>query len=432
MHRPTSWEVLNVLSAVASRVGGKLIGLVFIVVLARISTPTEFASYSYLIALALLFVILTDSGMGAAAGRDVARGDIGLATVYREGVAGAAAGGALGAIALCAVGLLDSGPGSEGMALAFAALFVAFNAVFNFQASILRSSGRHWVESALQVVGGALFVIVGVAIVLSGLGIGALMAAFAIKEATMVCLAQAYLPDPRRAARKPDAWRGLLASGIVMSVATILFAVTLRMSQIALGNIGTVDELASYSVSYRFLEATGVVCAAIGVGIGPLLCARFAGDEVRARRSVVKALAVAGGAALVVTPVAVAVTPFVVSTAFGERYRVAGPAAQLFVATIPIMLILFVSWFALLAQRRERIVVAAAAGGALVAGASTLLVVHSQDAMSAAIGAALGVTTMSAICVSGVLWRPKALSRPGTSDRATSAVELTLARGAGE
>ncbi|HTI34513.1 MAG TPA: oligosaccharide flippase family protein, partial [Miltoncostaea sp.] len=89
-------------AVLGSRLFGKALSFAFIVVLVRSVGEEDVAAYSYLVALALTFSILSDTGVSVIAGRDVARGDVGVAAAYRAGLAAVLGGCVIGALAVAA------------------------------------------------------------------------------------------------------------------------------------------------------------------------------------------------------------------------------------------------------------------------------------------------------------------------------------------
>lgn len=399
-------------AVLGSRLFGKALSFAFIVVLVRSVGEEDVAAYSYLVALALTFSILSDTGVAVIAGRDVARGDVGLAAAYRAGLAAVLAGCAVGALAVAAFGLVDSGPGSGGAALAMTAVFVAVNGVFNFQCDLLRGDGRLGLEAGLQTVGGTLFVLVGTAVVLAGGGLALLMAAFAVKEMAMVALTQRFLPSPARAPRTPGlGWR-LLRAGILVSLATTCLAIVLRATLVVLSNVAGVGESARYSVAYRFAEIAFMVAQVLGIALLPALSARYAADRADGRRFALRLLVMCGGALLLVTPLLVWATPPVLTAVFGEQYAGAGDAARVLVGMLPLLMVLMLAWNALIADRREGPLLAAGVAGVAAVGLGTLWIAHHQTGLAAAETAVAAFAAMTVVCLGALLLEREPAERP--------------------
>ena len=407
-------------AVLGSRLFGKALSFAFIVVLVRSVGEEDVAAYSYLVALALTFSLLSDTGVAVIAGRDVARGDVGLAAAYRAGLPAVLAGCAIGAFAVAAFGLLDSGPGSGGAALAMAAVFVAVNGVFNFQCDLLRGDGRLGLEAGLQTIGGTLFVVVGTAVVLAGGGLAILMTAFALKEAGMVVLTQRFLPWPLRSSSAPGlAWR-LLRAGLLVSLATTCLAIVLRATLVVLSNVADVAESAHYAVAYRFAEIAFMVAQVLGIALLPALSARFAADRREGRRFALRLVAVAGGALLLVTPLLVWATPPVLTAVFGQEYAGAGEAARVLVGMLPVLMALMLAWNALIADRRERpLVIAGLAGVAAMAGGA-VWISHHPTGLAAAEAATASFVTMAVVCLGALALT----AREPTPEPAARAVSL--------
>lgn len=403
-------------AVLGSRLFGKALSFAFIVVLVRSVGEADVAAYSYLVALALTFSLLSDTGVAVIAGRDVARGDVGLASAYRAGLPAVLAGCLLGALLVTAFGLIDSGPGSAGAALAMTAVFVAVNGLFNFQCDLLRGDGRLGLEAGLQTVAGVLFVVVGTVVVLVGGGLVLLMSAFALKEVAMVGLSQRFLPWPGRAAPAHGlGWR-LLKAGIVVSLATTCLALVLRASLVVLSNAAGVTETAHYAVAYRFAEIAFMVAQVLGIALLPAMSARFAADRADGRRMALRTVGIATAAVAVVTPLLVWITPPVLVGVFGDSYAGAGPAARLLVGMLPVLMALTLSWNALIADRRERPLLIAGVAGVATAVVGAFWIAHDPVALAAAGSALACFAVMGLVCVGAlVLVRHAETLRPSSS-----------------
>ena len=394
---------VGALATLASRMIGKGLSFGFIVVLARTVSPQQFASYSYLVALALTFSLLCDSGVAVVAGRDVARGDLGLGAAYRGGFSTVLAAGSIGALLVAAFGVVASGPGIPPMALVFTAAFVLVSNVSNFQADLIRGSGRLGLEAGLQVVGGVLFVVVGTVIVISGLGLVALMAAFTFKEILMVGISQLALPWLRSAPRTPGLWRQLLRAGIVMSAATTCLALLARASLLVLSNVASATETAHYAAAFRFGEISIFACVTLGFGLLPAMSDRYSKDRAAGARLALRLTGLTVGVALVITPPLVLITPWVVTAVFGPAYAGAGSSAEILVAMLPLLMLLALSWNALLADRRERSVLIAALAGVAAACVSSTWIVADPNVRTAALSAVISFGAVAVVCAWSML-----------------------------
>jgi O-antigen/teichoic acid export membrane protein len=408
------------LATLVSRLIGKGLSFGFIVILVRQVSQTDFAAYSYLVALALTFSLLSDSGVAVVAGRDVARGDLGLAAAYRGGLNTVMGAGVIGALAVGAFGVVAPGPGIPPMALVFTAAFVLVSNVSNFQCDLLRGAGRLGLEGALQIVGGVLFVAVGTTIVVLGWGLVALMAAFTLKELLMVGIIQLALPSPRSAPHTPGLGRSLLRIGIIMSAATTCLAILARLSLIVLSNVAPARETAHYAAAFRFGEIALMVCHTLGLGLLPYMSRRYAVDRKAGARLALRLTALAVGACLLVTPLLVLITPTVVTFVFGAEYAGAGVSAEILVGMLPILMLLILTWNALLADRRERSVLVAAIAGLAAAGASSTWIVAEGSGRSAALSALVSFAAVAVVCTWSLL-RASAGGRRSAPPRLTSA-----------
>ncbi len=112
---------------------------------------------------------------------------------------------------------------------------------------------------------------------------------------------------------------------------------------------------------------------------------------------------VSTGAVAVLTLPAVLLTRPVTLAVFGHRYEAAVLPAQVLVAVTPLVLLHFVTWSVLVAERRERWVTAAAAGGAMVAVLLTSWIILRPDATVTAAATALAIAAATVALVVGAM-----------------------------
>ena len=399
----------GVLATIGSRFLTKALSLGFIVLLARLTSPETFAAYSYLIVLALSFYILTDTGVGVVAGRDVARGDLDVGTAYRASLLPVTIGNLVGAIAIVTFGLLDSGPGTEGLPLAFAAVYVVTAGYFGMQANLIRCTGRLKLEAVLQTISAVSFVVVGTVLLLAGFGLAAIMAAFGIRQVLLVLLAQRFLPLPWSATKVPGTSVKLLKRGLLIGVASTFLVIVGRSSLVLVANLTPVLEAARYSVAFRFLDLELMLAQTLGFALLPAMGARAGRDQEEGRRLARRFLFAFVGASLVVVPIAVLITPAVLVFCFGETYAAAAPAAQILVALTPVLLAFMLAWYGLMALKMEGLILASAAAALVASAGSALVIVNNPTSTAAALSAVVAFGVGAACCTTGLLlqrWRP--------------------------
>ena len=78
---------LGLLAAIVSRLLGRLVGIVLVVLLARKASTDTVAVYGYLLGTATLVATLTDLGIAAVAGREVAAGRLPAGGALRAALA---------------------------------------------------------------------------------------------------------------------------------------------------------------------------------------------------------------------------------------------------------------------------------------------------------------------------------------------------------
>ena len=389
-------------SALVSRSLARLLGLAFVVVLARAVEPSVFAGYSYLLVLAAAIGLVTESGIALVAGREVAQGRHGIAAVHRAGAVVVAGTAALAALLVLAAGAVDAGPGTAGWPLAWTAAFIAVNTWGNFQSELLRAGGMPWVEAGLQMLGAVLLVATGIAVLALGLGLAALMFTLVLKQLVVVVLAQRRLPWPWHGAPDPHLSRRMLTTGLWLGAATACLGLVLRAAYLALGNAGSDQDVAEFAIASRVLEVTVMVSQTAGFGLLPAMAQRAVDGTRPAYRT---ALAAAIAVSAVLSAALIPAVPHVLPALFGERYDGAVPAAQVILAFTPAIVALHLAWYALVASRGERTVLAAAVSALLVALAGSFAVRADPDPVTTALATCVPLTVAALVVSVRVWWR---------------------------
>src|SRR5918997_6544726 len=125
----------------ASRAFAKAAQVIFLVAAARLLSIEEFASYSYVVAVATAFTIVSDTGVPLISSRDMAAGHGRPAQLFWAAAPVVAVSALVAAMALGAFGFLDSGPGTSAGPVLAAAGFVLANRPFDFMATTPRGLG---------------------------------------------------------------------------------------------------------------------------------------------------------------------------------------------------------------------------------------------------------------------------------------------------
>jgi O-antigen/teichoic acid export membrane protein len=402
----TDRRILLVSAAtVSSRLLGKLAQLGFLVIAARLLTIQEFASYSYLLVLAVTFSLLADTGVSLAANREISAGRNSPAEAFWSGVPVIGLGAALAGSAVLSFGLVDSAPGSAGVPLVLAALFVSVNTVFNYTAATLRGVGRSVFEALLQGLGALAFVGAAVTAVALGAGLAALLAILLAKEAVSTAVAFGGLRHdigrPRR--WTPGLWRRLLRIGIQLGVASTALALVTRVPTFVLGNSGTATELAWFSGAQRLADAVLLLATATGFALLPSLTLLFETDRARARALLRRLLVAAtlGGAVLAL--VSVLLARQIMTVAYGSDFAGAATATRVILAALPAYAIVGIGWYALIAVGRERHLLALAAVSAGASLALSLWLVPGGGEVAAAAVYAGALTGMAVAIVGAIV-----------------------------
>ncbi|MHB8452715.1 MAG: hypothetical protein ACYDAQ_20015, partial [Mycobacteriales bacterium] len=232
----------------------RLLGLVLIVLVVRRDSRATFAAYNYLLVLSAAVGLITDVGVAAVAGREVARGELSLAAAARGAARVQVATCLLGGLGVAGMGLLLPGPVTDHTAVALAALLTVIVGWFNFQAELLRGAGRPWTEAGIQVVGAVTQVGLGAWVVLTGGGLALLIGAQVVRQLLVTLLSQLWLPLPWQAPADPAVRRFFLRRGLWLGGASTCTAIVLRFGQIALASVAPAAQVASYALATRYME----------------------------------------------------------------------------------------------------------------------------------------------------------------------------------
>jgi len=354
---------------VAGRLVSKFAIVVFLIVAARLLTTEEYGVYSYVLVLAYTFAILADAQVSVIAGRDVAAGVRTPAVAYWAALPLVLAGGTLAALAMLLFGLIDDGPGTSAPMLLAAGAFVVFNRLFGLGLDMLRAVGRFGAEVTVETAGTILLVAGASAVAATGLGVTAVLAAFAIHSllAAAIChlLLRREIASPAPA---PGYRRLLLRSGLKLAIAAGATAIATRAPLIVLGVAASAVAVAGYSVAMRFADAVYLLALTAGQALLPSIASILSSDMRRATRLTRRAIALT---TVLGTLLAAALAPFgsdITGAVFGDSYTSAGPLMSAMMAGVPFMGMFWISWFALCAFGRERdvMLVSLACAGATV------------------------------------------------------------------
>ncbi|GAA3243239.1 hypothetical protein GCM10017691_47930 [Pseudonocardia petroleophila] len=389
---------LGLAAAIGSRIIGRLVGIVLVVLLARQAAPDTVAVYGYLLGTATLVATLTDLGVAAVAGREVAAGRLPAAPALWAALGPQTV--SVAAACLVTVGLTvflgpDAVPPS---ALALTVAFVVAGGYVNLWAEMLRATGRVLLEGALQVGSAFLLVGGGVLVVTTGGDATLLLVVVALKELALLLVMVALLRPSRGAVRS----RALLGQSLWLALGGIGLVLLWRQGTIVVGAVGTIGALAAYVVASRFLDAGITIAHTVGFGLVPGMSA-LAGDPDAFRREGRRYLGLAAAVGLVVAVAGVLAARPITVVPFGERWAGVVPAVQVIAACAVPILVSYVCWTLLLARRRVRRL-AVASGSAAVTGTavSAALVAWRPDALSAVLGTAAGAVVLAVVLLTGV------------------------------
>lgn len=368
-----------------SRAFAKAVQVLFLVVVARVLSEHEFASYSYVLVIATAFTIVSDTGVPLISSRDIAAGRGAAGDLFWGAVPVVAVSAALAALGLLVFGLVDSGPGSSAAVVAIAAAFVFANRTFDFLATTLRGLGRFQLEAALQAIGAAAFIAGGLAAAAAGLGVEAIIAMLMVKELVSALVAYVVLhPQVGGHRRTATDWRPLLRAGIRLSLAGTALAVVMRLPLTVLGNTGSAHEVALFSAAQRFGDAAIILATTIGFALLPGLSYLSAREPRRVRSLLWRVVLGTGAASLVLSLVAIPFSGPLMEAVFGAGFRAGGRPLEIMLLGLPAYSVLGVCWYALIALDAERRVFGLGLAGLAVSVACSFLLVPAAGATGAA------------------------------------------------
>jgi O-antigen/teichoic acid export membrane protein len=395
---------LGLIAAMVSRLAGRLVGVVLVVVLAREADHSTVAVYGYLLGTATLVTVLTDLGVASVAGREVAAGrmpaDGALHAALLPQVGSALVAGAV-TVVLAVVGPEAAPPAAIGLTVAF----VVVGAMNNLWADVLRGTGRVVVEGALQLGSAVALVAAGTLVITLGGDATDLLIVVVLKEVAVLVVA-ALTVRPRR--RPEVRSRTLLGQSLWVALAGTAVVVLWREGTIVVGAAGSLSALATYVVATRFFDAGVTVAHTAGFGLGPGLSA-LADDPAAFRHAARKYLGLVTLLGAIVAVVGALAAGPLTTIPFGERWHEAVPAVRVIaVSGLPI-LVSYVCMSLLSARRQVRWLSLAAVIGSLVGvGTTILLTIRHPEAISGAIGTTVGATVLAALLLFGLrdLLRP--------------------------
>jgi O-antigen/teichoic acid export membrane protein len=409
---------LGLIAAMVSRVLGRLVGIVLVVVLAREAAPATVAVYGYLLGTATLLLTLTDLGVASVAGREVAAGrmpaDGALAAALLPQLFSVLAAGAV------TIGLVTlAGPaGTPASALWMAVPYVIVGGMNNLWADVLRGMGRVVLEGALQVGSAVALVVAGVVVVQLGGSATDLLLVVVAKEVAVLVIALAVV----RPRRRPDVrGRTLISQGAWVGVASSAVVLLWREGALVVGAAGSLTVLATYVVATRFFDAGITVAHTVGFGLGPGMSA-LADDPAAFRQAGRKYLGLVTALGIGVAIVGALVAGPLTTIPFGARWEVAVPAVRMVAVSALPLLLIYLCFAILTARRQVRWLSLSCIAGCVVGFAATIVLVRSSPAaVSGVIGTLVGGTVLLVLLLIGL--RDLLLPVPAHGAGARRAVE---------
>jgi O-antigen/teichoic acid export membrane protein len=390
---------LGLAAAMVSRLLGRLVGILLVIVLAREAGDGTVAVYGYLLGTATLVTMLTDLGVASVAGREVAAGRMPAdgalkAALGPQFVSVVVAAGLT--VLLTAVWGPDDVPSS---ALMLTVLLVLAGGMVNLWAEVLRATGRVLLEGGLQLGSAVALVAVGTVVIYTGGSATDLLLVVMLKEAALLAVAVALLRPHRRPGVRS---RELLTQGLWMAVASTAVVLLWRQGTLVVGATGGIGVLATYVVATRFFDAGVTVAHTAGFGLVPGLSA-LAPDAVAFRRAARHYLKLAGLAGLAIAVLGVLVAGPITTIPFGERWSDAVPAVRVVALSGLPVLLSYVAFTMYLARGQMRWLTGSAVAGTLAGIGTTVgLMLWRPDALSGVIGTTVGATVLMVLLLIGL------------------------------
>lgn len=397
---------------VASRMGARIGTIVFLVVVSRWLDVQDYGDYSYLIGLALTVTVLADSGVSLVLGREVAAERVSAVEAVRAGLPIVAAVNGVAGVAVVVVGRLALGDSLNGIPVLGLGAFVALSGTFALVANVLRSQGGARDEAAIQLCITSGYAAVGIAVVVSGLGVGALMLCFAGKE-IVGAAACAWRIKGWRGAGRPSArasWspRTLLRQGLVLTAVNALFVGYARIALLVVANMDGSRETAMYGAASRFAELGMLLGSTVGFALMPALTRELGRTALVTARRVAFGLfatgAILGASAF---PFAGEIVPLV----FGEAYADAVAPARVLLIGMPALLLAPYLSYTVFALHRRPVMVRMNVIGFGVAAVCVVPLVGAWGALGAAIATVCAFTAAAAVGVRGLLGSERGIAK---------------------
>ncbi len=327
----------NILALLGANVVGRLLTLLYLMLVARALEPDGFGQLMMVTAYLTIFGAVSDFGVTVITVRDVAQ-DPGLAAAYlrralllRSAMAGAAC------LGLGLVGLAAGYPLEQQRHLWMGGLSLFPMAVTGAFTAILTARERIARVASLSALGAFVMLASAWPVLAAGWGVTGLLAVLVLVNALEASLAAGWvLGSVRPAAAGSErawlaAWR-LLERAWPYGCFTILAMVYLRVATIVLFTEGGPQAVGLYNAAFKLVEALTVLPLALMGGLFPLMAAQsragVTGPLGATYRNAVRilgvlALPVATGLTILAAPV--------IEVVYGTRYGAAAPVLRILV-----------------------------------------------------------------------------------------------------
>jgi O-antigen/teichoic acid export membrane protein len=408
---------VGVAAALISRIFGRVVGIILVVVLARVSDPTTVALYGFLLGTVTLMASVTDLGVASLAGRDVAAKVAAAPEALRSALGPQALSTAVAVVLTCLVAVLAGPADVDASVLVPCSVFVVANSMFNLWAEVLRGAGRVVLEGLLQGVSAVLLVTAGSLAVLAGAGIVPLLWIVAGKELAVLAVAALWL-RPRAGDGPGPSFGALVRRSLWLAVAGTALVLLWRQGTLLVSAMASTRALADYVVATRLLDASVTIAHTLGIGLFPGIAALAAGAPEAARRHIRRYLVGVVGLSVPLAVLGAVLADPVTTAVFGDQWQSAVPAVRVLALTTPVILLGYLLWFALLAEGQERWLCAGAVAAAVTSvGVTAVLLGVTPDAAAGAWGTGAGAVVIALVLSARILaTRPSRRRGPRDDD----------------
>lgn len=397
-------------------------------VLSRYLGPARFGQYTYVFAFYMLFLAISDLGVGTVAVREVSQRRE-RATEILAGLLSLRILLALAAMAAAWTGVAIFGaPAGLLPSLLLFSLILLFTAL-QLPLTVLRADLRPGYIAAVGVTSR----LVGLGLVLLFVwlrsGVTAMVLAFVASEALFLVVSLSYVRRFIKLGCTIDLplWRSALGSGVFVGLVSLCAALINRLDFLMLERMTDMTQVGLYAAAYRVTNTAEALPLIIMASVYPLL-SRYKNDPERLRRIYQQSLLTLAGLGLSAGIAVTALAPFIVRLLFGGGYEGTTAALRVLIWSSVCVYAFLTSTNLLIGVGRERGLLVLYAIGAALNFLLNLLwiprfgIVGAALATTASYALVLAGATLAACSVLGR--RARACDEPASGHSAETAISI--------